>query len=213
MTRVSIVIPTLNRPAMTLRAYKSALNQTHTDVEIIIVDNGSSLENLTIMESMGLVWLSALEKGAGAARKFGMSHATGDNLVFLDSDDELLPEALTTLLQVLGEKVDLAYGGIRNINETDSKILHQLRSEPAPLSSCSMVRGIALEKFGGFTADNFSWARWYLLAKDRGLSEKATTEIVALRYIHGENLSISENSYSEFFGLIREKIARRGAVE
>jgi glycosyltransferase involved in cell wall biosynthesis len=198
---------------MTLRAYKSALNQTHADVEIVIVDNGSSLENLTIMESMGLVWLSAPEKGAGAARMVGLSHAAGENLVFLDSDDELLPEALTSLLQVLGEGVDLAYGGIRNVNETDSKILHQRRSKPAPLSSCSMVRGIALEKFGGFTADNFSWARWYLLAKDRGLSEKATTEIVALRYIHGENLSTTENSYSQFFALIREKIARRGAVE
>lgn len=213
LAKVSVVIPTLNRPEMTLRAFKSVINQTHTDVEVVIVDNGSSSENLAKMKSLGLVWSSELEKGVGAARMAGLANTTGDYLVFLDSDDELLPGALTSLLGVLTGEADLAYGGIRNVNQTKSKILHQDETKSAPLVSCTMVRRNAMTKFGGFTVDNFSWPRWYLLAKELGLIECSTSELVALRYIHGENVSLSENSYSEFFGLIREKIARRDSLE
>lgn len=212
MTKVSIVIPTLNRPEMTLRAFNSVIGQTHTDLEVVIVDNGSSPENLAKMRKLGLVWISELVKGAGAARMAGLANTSGDYLVFLDSDDELLPGALTSLLEALTVEAHLAYGGIGNVNQTDLQILHEDESKPAPLVSCTMVRRTAITQFGGFTVDNFSWPRWYLLAKEQGLIECSTFEPVALRYIHGENISLSENPYSEFFGLIREKIARRDAM-
>lgn len=212
MAKVSVVIPTLDRPEMTFRAFQSVMSQTHSDTEIVIVDNGSSPENLAMMSSLGLVWISEPLRGAGSARTAGLARANGDYVLFLDSDDELLPGALTSLLQVLTGEIDLAYGGIRNVNQTGSMVLHQDGSNPAPLASCTLVRKTVIDKFGGFTVDNFSWPRWYLLAKDRGLIESSTAESVALRYIHGDNVSISENTYSKFFDLIREKIARRDAL-
>ncbi len=203
---VSIIIPTVNRASLTIRAYTSAKKQTYFNIEIIVVDNGSiELEKSMLTES-GIAFESEPVKGAGAARRRGISLAQGDYLLFLDSDDELLPNAVEALLRAIGDKSNLIYGQMLNVNDTEYKFLHLAERTNAPLSSCSLIRSTVFEQFGEMDLDNFSWPKWCLSAKDKGMVIQSFAELVAYRHIHGGNLSLTEDSYGEFFRIIRDRI-------
>jgi glycosyltransferase involved in cell wall biosynthesis len=93
----SIVIPTYNRGALLTRALDSALAQTDPDLEIVVVDDGSTDDTESVVRAYGdprVRYLRQANAGVCAARNVGARAATGDRFVFLDSDDELLPEAL-----------------------------------------------------------------------------------------------------------------------
>lgn len=91
---LSVVIPTYNRAALVMRAIRSALDQEQGHLEVIVIDDGSVDDTERIIASVDdprLRYLRQRQAGATAARNRGASVATGTNLVFLDSDDELAP--------------------------------------------------------------------------------------------------------------------------
>jgi glycosyltransferase involved in cell wall biosynthesis len=100
---VSIVIPNRDYARYLRACIESALAQTHAACEIVVVDDGSSDESrIIIAEYAGLVVaLHQEHAGLARARNTGAAAATGDYLLFLDSDDQLLPLAVEELLQRL----------------------------------------------------------------------------------------------------------------
>lgn len=102
--KVSIIIPTYNRAKYLLKSVMSAIDQTYQNIEILVVDDCSTDKTRQIMENIGdqRIKYIKLDKNGGAqkARNIGLSHATGDFLVFLDSDVEMLPEYVAQALQV-----------------------------------------------------------------------------------------------------------------
>lgn len=104
MPEVSVVIPTYNRAPVLSRAIDSVLTQTHRDLELIVVDDGSTDETDMVLESYEDDRLCVLEtrenSGANAARNKGIQHASGKFISFLDSDDEY---TLTHLEEVLSK--------------------------------------------------------------------------------------------------------------
>lgn len=86
---VTVVIPTFNRADIVGRAIESALGQTYRDVEVVVVDDGSSDGTRAVVESYGSRVRYLYQKNAGvtAARNLGISKARGEFLAFLDSDD------------------------------------------------------------------------------------------------------------------------------
>jgi glycosyltransferase involved in cell wall biosynthesis len=103
--RLSVVIPTWNRANLVGEAVESALGQVGGDLEVIVVDDGSTDGTAEVIERRfgKLVKLlrMASRSGVGAARNEGVCHATGDLLAFLDSDDLWLPGKLKAELDVL----------------------------------------------------------------------------------------------------------------
>ena len=102
---VSVVICTYNRSAVVLAAVGSVLSQTMPDLELVVVDDGSSddtLEVLARVEDDRLVIVSQPNGGLSAARNTGVARATGRYVTFLDDDDEALPGALRALADALG---------------------------------------------------------------------------------------------------------------
>jgi glycosyltransferase involved in cell wall biosynthesis len=93
---VSVIIPTFNRAHLLERAINSALRQTFTDFELIVVDDGStdSTPELLAQYSGKLSPLFQRHCGVSAARNAGIRHSTGPLVAFLDSDDEWRPEKL-----------------------------------------------------------------------------------------------------------------------
>jgi glycosyltransferase involved in cell wall biosynthesis len=97
---ISVVIPCYNSEEYVGRAIESVLRQTFNDYEIILVDNGSTDNTLSILESYKNKYSSRVKvlqepkKGAPAARNKGLNEAKGEWIQFLDSDDELLPQKL-----------------------------------------------------------------------------------------------------------------------
>jgi glycosyltransferase involved in cell wall biosynthesis len=93
--RLSIVIPTFNRPSILPRAVASAVATCPADAEIIVVDDRSN----TAKSALGSVFddprlrivTNEGDKGAAGARNFGVSIARGGVILFLDDDDELIP--------------------------------------------------------------------------------------------------------------------------
>lgn len=104
--KVSVIIPFFNRIDWTIEAVKSALNQTHKNTEIILVNDCSteSIKDLTtfIKKYSNIQICSTLENsGAGAARNVGMSRATGNYVTFLDSDDIYLTHKIEKQLRFM----------------------------------------------------------------------------------------------------------------
>lgn len=92
MVRFSIIVPVYNVEKYLRRCLDSICNQTFTDIEIIIIDDGSNDSSREIYESYAqkderIVVIRQENQGQSAARNAGMSRASGEYIVFVDSDD------------------------------------------------------------------------------------------------------------------------------
>src|SRR6266542_1853720 len=98
---VSVIIPTYNRARLLVQAVESVLTQTFADYEIIVAADGSTGETRAALDGFAHVLqfrhLYQSNCGRSTARNLGIAHARGQWLLFLDSDDLLLPDALTQL--------------------------------------------------------------------------------------------------------------------
>ena len=100
--RLSIVLPTYNREQTLARAIASALGQSETALELIVVDDGSSDGTSTLIETIADPRLRYLahhpNRGGNYARNRGIEAALAPIICFLDSDDEFLPGKASYLL-------------------------------------------------------------------------------------------------------------------
>lgn len=97
MTAVSVVIPTFNRAQKVVRAISSVLSQTFTDVEIIVVDDGSTdgtKKEVEQFDDLVTYVAHSSNLGVSAARNTGIKRSGAPLIAFLDSDDHWLPEKL-----------------------------------------------------------------------------------------------------------------------
>lgn len=101
---VSIIIPLYNAEAYISETIQSALNQTWPNTEIIVVDDGSTDSSLTIaqtFESQSVKVITQQNKGAAAARNYGLREAKGAYIQFLDADDLLSPNKIEEQVSLL----------------------------------------------------------------------------------------------------------------
>lgn len=87
---VSVIIPTHNRAAIVIKAIESVLNQSHKNLELIVVDDGSTDQTPDRMKEITDVRFRYCHRphaGVAAARNYGVCKAKGEWLCFLDSDD------------------------------------------------------------------------------------------------------------------------------
>lgn len=108
--RVSIIIPLFNRQNLVIRTLESISVQTHTNLECIIVDDHSTDNSFQVVEEycrkdsrFALYKRAKPAKGAPVCRNEGMEKATGDTIMFLDSDDILIRECLEGRVRTLRE--------------------------------------------------------------------------------------------------------------
>lgn len=101
---ISIIIPTFNRAHTIERAINSILNQTYKNIEIIIIDDGSNDNTLEILniEKYSQIRLYQHEKNRGvtAAKNTGLDQINGEWFTILDSDDEIVPVAIETMMKI-----------------------------------------------------------------------------------------------------------------
>jgi glycosyltransferase involved in cell wall biosynthesis len=95
---VTVVIPTHKRPAALLRAVRSALSQTHREIEVLVVIDGQNVETLNVLSFIDDFRVRIIQldsnRGPGEARNAGVAEANGEWVAFLDDDDEWFPEKL-----------------------------------------------------------------------------------------------------------------------
>ncbi|MDZ7263035.1 MAG: glycosyltransferase, partial [candidate division KSB1 bacterium] len=86
---VSVIIPTYNRAAWLEGAIESILDQSYSNFEILVIDDGSTDDTPGIAARYGetVRYISQPNRGPAAARNLGVKYATGHYIAFLDSDD------------------------------------------------------------------------------------------------------------------------------
>ena len=118
----TVIIPTRNRVDTLERAIAGVLAQDERDLELIIVDDGSTDETATYLAGMSdprIAVLTLEGRGVSAARNAGIHHARGTYVAFFDSDDEVLPSWLARLGQLLRGGAAVASCGATVIDEAD----------------------------------------------------------------------------------------------
>ena len=102
---ISVIIPSYNREDTIERSIQSVLNQTYSNFEIIVVDDGSTDNTEKIVtdlkDSRISYYKNVTNIGACGSRNFGIKMAKGDYIAFQDSDDEWLPEKLKEQINFL----------------------------------------------------------------------------------------------------------------
>ena len=145
---VSVVIPTYNRATLLARALDSALAQTLSDFEVLVVDDGSTDETEAVVRGCGDDRVRYLRQptnqGVSAARNRGLQEARGPFIAFLDSDDVWFPhklDAQVTRFRELPEDVGLLYGGVENEYDQGQREL-QMPSHRGDLYATLLVRNV-----------------------------------------------------------------------
>jgi len=97
---VSVIIPTYNYAAFIEQAIKSVLDQTFQNFEILVVDDGSTDNTREVIKKFPARYIYQTNRGAAAARNYGIREARGELIAFLDADDLWLPDKLEKQLQM-----------------------------------------------------------------------------------------------------------------
>lgn len=109
----SIIIPAYNHGKHLERSVGCALRQTYPDIEIIVVDDGSTDDTpIVIRQYEGRVrYIRTENRGPGPAKNIGITESTGKYLQFLDADDSIAPEKIETHVNILEDDdgLDLVY--------------------------------------------------------------------------------------------------------
>lgn len=121
---VSVVIPVYNREGTVRKAIDSVLNQTYSNLEVIIVDDCSTDNTVRLINEYNDERIKVIcqqeRGGANKARNTGIANSKGGYIAFQDSDDEWLPDKLEMQIQMMEESKLLACYSAYNLCKDDS---------------------------------------------------------------------------------------------
>lgn len=109
MDKVSIVIPVYNNEAYLEKCLESVINQTYNNIEIVLINDGSSDNSLKIMKNYSkkdkrIIIIDKENEGVSTARNIGIKKCSGEYITFVDSDDYLESDAIEKLYHEINTK-------------------------------------------------------------------------------------------------------------
>ena len=221
--RISVIMPCYNAGKYVNEAVDSVLNQTYPDVELIVVDDGSSDDSVEILQSLAqkyegrMTLLFQDHKGPYPARNLGLGHARGDLIAFLDADDYWRSDCLEQLHAALSlNKADLAYCGWQNFGnaaantepfippkyEDGDMVAEFLRSCPWPIHA-ALIRRQVIDAVDGFSERCFSAMDYDIWIRILAHTKKMilVPEVMAFYRWHGRQ--ISTNKWKQVMNALR----------
>lgn len=127
LPKVSIIIPAYNIEAYIEECLLSVLKQSYQNIEVIVINDGSSDNTLTTIENVILSdsrvrLISQSNAGVSVARNTGLDAATGDYVVFIDGDDWVEPNFVESIVSyALTTGADVIKGGFRFVDKENGK--------------------------------------------------------------------------------------------
>ena len=221
---VSVIIPTYNRSKYIADAIQSVLNQTYKDIELIVIDDGSTDNTKNVLqlyiEKKVVKYIYQKNAGPAAARNRGIKASRGELIAFLDSDDLWLTDKLEKQVAIMKKhhKAGLVYTNSKYVDANGVRILYRFPTSlelpcgkifkeiilgEAPLGTSSiLVRKECFEEVGLYREDLF-WG------EDREMHARISmkydilgiNEILCIVRRHSENIS---NNFS-----LKEPSAKR----
>lgn len=133
MPKISIIVPIYNVEKYLSKCLDSLVNQTLQDIQIILVNDGSTDNSTKIAKeyqakySEKIIYLEKENGGLSDARNFGLKHATGEYISFVDSDDYINEKLYSNLEKYMNEKYDIIKIAISKVDE-NGKIIEKNKS-------------------------------------------------------------------------------------
>jgi len=227
---VSVIIPNYNYGRFLSEAIDSVLAQTYSNVEIVVVDDGSSDNSLEILaeyEKKGIKVVRQKNSGVGAARNTGVKNSSGDLIAFLDADDVWLPQKIEKQVERLLSNRDfgLVTCAIREFDAAGNTIYGETHAKgkegwcaedillfkpvtPGPGSSTLIWREL-FEKAGGFDErkEMHPLEDWEFLYRAARISQIAFVPEALVEYRnHGTNGHLNTPRFERSLLLAYEKI-------
>ena len=198
--KVSVVIPVYNGEKYILETIKSVQDQTYDNVEVIVVDDGSTDTTFSLVKNQVSVAIQQENAGVAAARNVGIAKATGGYLAFIDADDKWDPRKLEIQIAYMEEHPEVSYtftNHIRFLDDTLDTFPEWSREEgqnkelTGYIPSSLVVRRNDFDKIGPFNESfrNGEDTEWFLRARDLGFTMAVIPENLLLKRIHTSNLT------------------------
>lgn len=124
--KISIIVPMYNAEEFIAEAIESALNQTYHHIELLLINDGSSDSTGNICreyaeKSEKIKYFEKSNSGVSDTRNFGIGHASGDYIIFMDADDSIPQNAVESFVLELSEcDYDSVFAGHRNVYDKTS---------------------------------------------------------------------------------------------
>lgn len=168
---VSVVIPVFNGAPFVAKAVSSVRAQTVTDVEILVVDDGSTDGSQSVLaeleQTKGVTWFQQDHGGPARSRNRGIAAARGEFVALLDCDDLWLPDKLAAQLEIAGRDPEIGVVHTDyDVVDPDGRVLESVAArhsaEPlvrafvgghAALPSTLLIRKSVLDKVGALNPD------------------------------------------------------------
>ncbi len=202
---ISVIIPTHNRPDFLRKTIQSILDQTYSNIEIIIISNGYNIENAKVAASFldpKIIYVEQENSGGPASpRNHGIRIAKGEFIAFCDDDDLWMPDKLTKQAAILLNNAtqDVCYTKMLRFDETNKEwsVAHEecaadlsslLYVNTVPISSL-MIKKKLMDQIGGFCESKivgFSEDYEFIL-RCAGITKFAYIDEYLIKYWSGNN--------------------------
>jgi glycosyltransferase involved in cell wall biosynthesis len=227
---VSVIIPSYNHGNYLSRAIESVLAQTYGNVEIVVIDDGSTDNTKLVAESFPhVVYVYQHNQGLSAARNTGIDTSKGKYLLFLDADDWLSVDALKKNTAILNDHPEAAFVSGGHVKITDAgEILEEVKEDVRRNHYLHLLQGNyigmhATVLYARWIFDKFRFDTTLRACEDYDLYLKISrnypvlhhTDIIAYYRIHGSNMSGNTNLMlkSVLSVLNRQKAGLKNAEE
>jgi glycosyltransferase involved in cell wall biosynthesis len=233
---LTVITPSLNQGQYIERTIRSVLDQQYPDLEYLVVDGGSTDQSVEVIQRYAdqlAWWVSEPDNGQTDALNKALERATGDVVVYINSDDYFLPGAFATALGAL-EQSDASWvvGATRFINGDTGETVEVWRPQPPPRSRALSVanpwgvpqpstfwrRGV-FERHGPFRLDfHYAFDTEHnvrlLLA---GEMPHLIDDELAVRFLHDEAKSASSapfvKEHRRLVGIHKHELTGRERIE
>lgn len=147
MKKVSIIVPVYNEEKYLCACVNSILNQTYKNIEVILVDDGSTNDAGKICDAISLTdtrirVIHKRNQGLSAARLTGLDASTGDWLMFVDNDDIISPYMVEDMIKNADENTDIVSGKREDLELVDEFIFKSNDKNVISLSGYETVEKI-----------------------------------------------------------------------
>ena len=231
MTRVSCIVPVRDRKELVCQAIESALAQQHTEMEIVVVDDGSvdGTFHRVSRRFPGITVLRAKGLGPGRARNYGVQASSGQVLMFLDSDDLWCKNHCRLLLNALEGGIPVSYGVTRNMDLVNGSEFYIPDRQDGPSGDCfdALLRwcfmvpsSFAVTRKAFLAAGGFGHGSigedWSLFLRLSRLYPIAfVPEVVTIRRLHEKSLccqSFSRGKALDMIKMLQETAVKAGCI-
>jgi len=159
MLKISLIIPVYNRPEEVRELLQSLILQSDKEFEVIIVEDGSTESSLKVVEAcseqLDIKYFFKANSGPGPSRNFGCKEASGDYMIFLDSDCVIPPDYCKIVKASLDRSGADAFGGPDRAHPDFNRFQKAINFSMTSFLTTGGIRG-GTEKMGKFHPRSFN---------------------------------------------------------